>query len=125
MPKPLRFKQRLDRYPPILVRLCATRGQHPNQHVLSDRQIVDASGLTVAEVKFVEYSVNWDDIPDRLKYPFLAACDIDLEKRRTFRRLEYMRRFGRFGYLRKSPIFESQLREMLDLWTEVEGEIDQ
>lgn len=117
MPRALRFKQRLDRYPPILIRLCATRGRYPNERALTDQQIADACGLTMAEVKRVSYSTDWDQIPIATAYRFLTGCDIDIERRKTLRRLEWRRRFGGFRYLRKSPLFDSQFVEMLDLWT--------
>lgn len=122
MPRALRFKQRLDRYPPILIRLLTVRGRGNETEMPTDRQIADASGLSMAEVKRVSYSTTWDDIPIATAYRFLTGCEIDLEKRRTFRRLEYMRRRGHFRRIRKiikkSPVLGAQVVEMLDLWTE-------
>lgn len=120
MPKPLRFQQRLDRYPPILIRLLTTRGKQADKWVPTDRQIADASGLSMAAVKRVSYSTSWDDIPMALARAFLMGCDIDLEKRRCFRRLEWMRRNGSFSHLKRSPLYETQFMEMLDLWVESE-----
>lgn len=125
MPKPLRFKQRLDRYPPILIRLLATQGRRRRGPaaagaVLTDHDIASASGLPLAEVKRLSYSTSWAGIPVDVAYQFLAGCDIDLEKRRTFRRLEYMRRDGHFRHLRQSPLFETQFTEMIELWSAVD-----
>jgi hypothetical protein len=120
MPKPLRFQQRLDRYPPILIRLLTTRGRRADKWVPTDRQISDASGLSMAAVKRISYSTSWDDIPIGLARSFLMGCDIDLEKRRCFRRLEWMRRNGNFSHLRKSPLYKSQFMEMLDLWADAD-----
>lgn len=118
MPKPLRFKQRLDRYPPILIRLLTTRGRGAEKYVPTDRQIAGCSGLTMAQVKRVSFSTSWDDIPIAHAYAFLMGCDVDLEKRRCFRRLEWMRRHGHFSHLKRSPLWSSQFAEMLDLWVE-------
>lgn len=124
MPKPLRFKQRLDRYPPILIRLLTTRRSRSTTGSLvwvpTDQQIAEASGLSIAEVKRVGYSTSWDDIPIDSMYRFLMGCDIDLEKRRCFRRLEWMRRHGHFSHLKRSPLWAVQFEEMLNIWVEAE-----
>lgn len=121
MLRALRFKQRLDRYPPILIRLLTTRGRGAEKWVPTDRQIAEASGLSMAQVKFVSYSTSWDSIPIATAYSFLMGCDIDLEKRRCFRRLEWMRRNGRFTHLKKSPLWKTQFEELLELWVESES----
>ena len=120
MPKPLRFQQRLDRYPPILIRLLTTRGRGAEKWVPTDRQIAEESGLSMAQVKFVSYSTSWKDVPIATAYAFLMGCDIDLEKRRCFRRLEWMRRHGHFSHLKRSPLWKTQFEELLELWVESE-----
>lgn len=121
MPRPLKFQQRLDRYPPILIRLLATgarrsRGAAAAGEILTDQQIATAGGLSIADVKRLSYSTSWTGLLD-FYHPFaVLGCGIDLEKRRTFRRLEFMRRHGRFTHVRKSPLFDSQFSEMLEIW---------
>ncbi|MDQ5979487.1 MAG: hypothetical protein QG602_2461, partial [Verrucomicrobiota bacterium] len=94
------------------------RGRGASQWVPTDRQLAEACGLSIAIFKWVSYSTSWAEIPDRVKYRFLDGCDIDLENRRTFKRLEYMRRSGSFRHLRNSPLFATQFVEMLELWEE-------
>lgn len=118
MLKALRYQQRLERFPPILIRLLTTRGHGADKWVPTDRQLADACGLTMAEFKWVSYSTVWDEITDRIKSAYLMGCDVDLEKRRCVRRLEWMRRHGKFTHLKKSPLFETQFREMIDIWVE-------
>ena len=117
MPKPLKFRARLYRYPPILIRLLVTRGRWPHTSMPDDRELAAACELTMAEFKWVSYSTSWDGLPDRVKYAYLGGCKIDLENRRCFRRLEYMRRSGQFRHLRRDPNWP-QWSEMLDLWAE-------
>lgn len=118
MPRRLTLRQREQRFPPIFIRLVVTRGQGKERHAPDDRALANACGLTLAEFKFVAYSTSWRDIPDRLKYAFLMGCDVDLERRRCIRRLEWMRQRGTFTHLRKSPLWEPQFSEMVDLYAE-------
>lgn len=121
MPKPLRFHQRLNRYPPILVRLLAQHRRGRQRFVPTDQEIAELGGLPIAEVKRLSYSTSWEQIPVDLAYRFLAGCQIDLERRSTLNRLEYMRAGGgRLTHLQRSPLFDSQFREMLDLWAQAD-----
>jgi hypothetical protein len=118
MPKPVPFSTWLRRYPPILCRLFASRGHGPNRMALSDREIADASGLTLADVKFLSYSVDWARVEHGLIDPYLRACRVDFGSRRCVARLEWMRANGQFSHLRRSPLWESQFREMIEIWNE-------
>ena len=117
IPRRLNLRQRLDRYPPILIRLLTTRRTGGKVWVPTDRQLADACGLTMAEFKHVSYSTSWRGITDGVKDAYLKGCDVDLEKRRCFRRLEWMRKNGTFRHLKSSPQWE-QYKEMLDLFSE-------
>lgn len=117
MPKRLNFRQRMLRYPPVLVRLLTVRGDRWHRWVPTDRQLVESSGLTMAEVKFIGYSLTWDEVSERRRYLFMRACDIDLEETRCFRRLEWMRVHGGFSHLRKSDQWPEYL-ERLEIWEE-------
>lgn len=116
MPKPLRYQQRLDRYPPILIRLLVVRGRGASKFVPDDATLATDCGLTMAQFKFVSYSTSWDDITDFLRTCYLRGCGIDLEKRRCFRRLEWMRRHGNFSHLKRSPVWATQFSEQLDIY---------
>lgn len=116
MPRPLRFRERLDRYPPILIRLLTTWGDGASRYVPTDRQLAQSSGLRIADVKWVSYSTSWEFIPHGVSARFMAGCKIDLENRRTFRRLEWMRRNGQFEHLKIEPLWSGQFEEMLQIW---------
>jgi hypothetical protein len=122
MPQRLTFRQRLDRYPPILVRLMTTRRTKSAAGtavwVPTDEQLADAAGLPLATFKFVAYSTSWDAISIDAMYRFLMACDIDLEKRRCFRRIEHLRRRGQFRHLRRDPLWATVYEPMVALLPE-------
>lgn len=118
MPRPLKFSQRLDRYPPILVRLLAVRGRGATAWAMTDQQIVQASGLTFAEVKRASYSTNWKELPVWIMQAFLLGCGIDLEKRSTMQRLEFMRLTGTFSHLKRSDLWEPYFRELVEIWAD-------
>jgi hypothetical protein len=109
------FEQRLDRFPPVLIRLLTVFGRRPNQYAPDDHEIARASGLSIEDVKRISYSRSWDPIPVGQMYLFMRGCGIDLEKRRTFRRLEWMRHHGAFRHLRKSELWGTQFRELIEL----------
>ena len=113
----LRFAARLERYPPILLRLLTIYGRRPH-YCPDDREFAEACGLPLAEVKRISYSTSWDDITVAHTYAFFYGCGIDLEKRRTWRRLEWMRRYGHFRHLRRSELWETQWRDMVNVWAD-------
>lgn len=117
----LTLRQREERFPPIFIRLAVTRRNNGARYAPTDLQLANACGLSLAEFKFVSYSTSWRDIPDRMKYAYLTGCDIDLEKRRCIRRLEWMRQRGTFTHLRRSPLFDVQFAEQLQLYSEESG----
>lgn len=116
MPKPLRFQQRLERFPPILIRLLTVRGPGNRRWVPTDAQLANACGLSMAEFKWASYSTSWKDLPDRVKYAYLRGCDIDLEKRRHFRRLMWMKTHGIFSHLKRSELWSVQFAEQLEIY---------
>ncbi len=107
MPRPLKFRERKRRYPPVLIRLFAP--------ALSDMEIAERGRLPLAEVKRLCYSWSWRGITDEITDAFLVGCGIDLEDREKFRRMEYMRRTGRF---RKAFSSENrgQFEDMMTRW---------
>lgn len=114
--KRLSFWQRMDRFPPILVRLLTVYRSGRAQWCPTDQEIAETSGLTIAQVKRISWSTSWDDLPLASVKAFLTGCRVDLEQRRTFRRLEWMRRSGVFRHLRKSDLWKTQLKEMAEVY---------
>ena len=97
-----------------------TRGHGESLWVPNDRQLADACGLTIAEFKFVSYSTSWDGPVMAYMDRFMRGCDIDLESRRCFLRLQWMRDYGRFTRLARNPEMKAQFSEMLAIWEESE-----
>jgi len=112
----LTYPQRLERYQPILVRLLARLGHGKLAVCPSDEHLSEVSGLALARVKLIGYSYTWAGIPIEEHFAFMRGCEIDLENRRTFKRLEAMRTAGTFGHLRRSDLWEKQFREMVELY---------
>lgn len=111
------FRQRLDRYPPILIRLLCTWGS--DKYVPADVELATACGLTMPDFLFVSYSTNWDRVPTGIMWAFLKGCRVDLEKRRCFLRLDWMRKHGQFTHLHKSPLWP-QFENMIVIWEKSE-----
>lgn len=114
--------QRIDRFPPILIRLLA---RHPRGRPLSTAEISERSGLSPVQVEAISQSVTWDgiDIPTARK--FLCACQIDLMNPAQMKRVTvYMRgkvtSRGRiptpYRYLKTSPDWERYYRPLRDRW---------
>jgi hypothetical protein len=121
MPKRLNFRQRLDRYPPILIRLLATRGRGKAVHMPTDRQLAESCALTMAEFKFVAYSTAWAGPVMAYLDRYLAGCGVNLESRRCFHRLEWMRRHGHFSAWQKTPALQAQFNELIEIYEESEN----
>ena len=121
----LTFEQKLRRYPPILLRLLTLYGTTGNRWCPTDQEFAEKSGMSLAEVKYLSYSTTFDHVPVQKMYAFLRGCQVDLEKRRHFKRLEWMRRRGLFRHLKKSPLWNTQFREMVNLLAESEGEFEE
>lgn len=118
MPRPLRYDERLDRYPPILVRLLARRGRGRETWYPDDASLAAVCGLSIARFKFIEWSTDWRDITNGDRRAYFMGCDVNLENRATLKRLEYMRVRGNFTWLHKSPLWGPQFREMVEVYVE-------
>jgi hypothetical protein len=115
MAKPIRFETRLKLFPPIWIRLAASAGSGAHRYWLSDEEIVERSGLALAFVKGLSWSVNWDGIPVQHVFAFLRGCNIDLEDRATFKRLKWMMKHGRLTHLRRAGD-ATNFEAMLNHW---------
>lgn len=113
MPAPLRYDKRLERYPPILCRLCCTRGRQPHVWCPTDSQIAMVARLPLSTVKWMSWLTTWDPVENSDRRAFLAALDIDLENRAQLARLEYMRRRGQWRHLHTSELWQIQFEEMV------------
>src|SRR5687768_15876270 len=106
MPRILTLDEKLRRYPPVFCRLCCRRGRAPRIWFPTCSQLADASGLSLARVKFISYSRDWDEVALGDRRRFLMACDINLERRQDVRRLEWMRNNGQLRHLKESDLWK-------------------
>lgn len=110
---------RLDRHPPILLRLMARK---PRSRPLETTEIAERSGLSVMQVEAISVQTDWRGIDLPTARAFMVGCDCDLGDRRTYRRMRMSLRYRpktapRFPYLRRSPKWESYYLPLLDRFT--------
>lgn len=117
--------RRLDRYPPILCRLLAKDG--PYGAPLTDRQIAQASGLSLYDVHFLSEKPDWEGVDLQMLRAFTSACGVSFDDPVAMKRVTvYLRgkkRGGRrvpptFRYLRKSPEWKTVFRPLAKKWLE-------
>lgn len=111
------FWERLDRFPPIRVRLLAKhpRGAGP----LSTIEIAERSGLSTATVEAISQATSWQGIDIPTAKAFLQACDIDLANAAQYKRIMVYQRVDRpnkYRYLKRSAEWDSYYRPMRDRW---------
>lgn len=110
---------KLDRFPPILVRLLATRPPQYDQ-LMSDDEIVrrasrDDVKLTLSEVKRLSWSPSWDGVPVGTMRAFCIGCDIDFADRDRMRTLtRYIGKSPKWRHLRNHDNYP-EFRRMLAL----------
>lgn len=109
---------KVDRFPPVLVRLLATR-PGDRTTLLSDEEIVSRSGGTLryGDVKHLSYLPSWDDVPLRVMRAFCRACDVDFADPARMRTLtRYLKGRPKWAHLRRHrnyPEFRRMLGELL------------
>ncbi len=112
--------QRLDRFPPLVVRLLARRRQVSGGVVaLTVEEISKRSGLSALEVQSLSWLSSWDSVPVSKIKKFSEACGIDFASRVNMREQSaYIRRSPTFKYLSKSPDWESTYQPMIKAYVE-------
>lgn len=118
---------RLDRFPPVLIRLLS-RVRHGRP--LTSQEIAQRSGLKVGKVEFISEAASWEGIDVPTVKAFLHGCDTDIFNRADFKRLEnYLagtkvkgRRYPpNFRYLRISPQWDTYYKVLLSSWLKNKG----
>jgi hypothetical protein len=118
----LLLTDKAKRFPPIACRLLARHQLHHNKvAAMSDSEIADRSQLSMGQVKHISWSLSWDEIPFGQMIRFLRGCGIDFDDRDSVKRNTMMMNGGTFLYMRKSPLWESQLRDMAKYWRKSSG----
>lgn len=113
----LTLQQKANRFSPVVCRLLARRTINHNHVVaLTDEEIRDASGLSMADVKALSYSVTWRFTPFEKMMAFTKACGVDFDDRQALQRHSKMMDGKRFAYLRKSPMWATQFKPIFREW---------
>lgn len=113
----LTLPQKANRFSPVVCRLLARRTINHNHVVaLTDEEIRDASGLTMADVKALSYTLSWDNVPLSKMLGFSKACGVDFDDRQALQRHSKMMDGNRFAYLRRSPLWKTHFQPIFREW---------
>jgi|SRR5215471_13086108 len=122
---PRNFWERLDRYPPILVRLLATDDKG---EPLSSQSIAQAARMEVYQVDSLASETSWYLVTIGMAKRYLKACRVDLADPRQMKRIDvYLRgkkngdgsrRPPCFRYLRLSPDWEHYYLPLMNRYRE-------
>ena len=101
---------RLNRYPPRLIRLLA-RKQH-GQLPMSAADIALRGGLSVTRVKQISKARSWERIQIRTAQAFISGCGVD--PMAIGPHLRYWRRYGLRFMKHAAPMQRQMYSELLD-----------
>jgi hypothetical protein len=124
MPKPLTFTEKLDRFPPVAVRLLARRIA-PDGHTviaLGDGEIAKASGLSISQVRTLSRLTNAGSIEIDIQQAFYRGCGANLDDRDWLRKnAAYMQSIKSTPrYLLKSPHWTTTFEPLITIWLKYE-----
>lgn len=109
----LTIEQRLRRFPPIVCRLLAREGRGSRPVVLSDEDIAERSGLTLAQVQGLSHLLTWDDVSCQQMLAFSKGCGVDLSDRYTVHKHWcYIKGKRAFTFLKSEPDYETRWKPM-------------
>jgi hypothetical protein len=111
------IQDKLDNFPPVLVRLLARRKlSRGHSEPLTDDEIVERP-LTIAEVCDYSRAVNWNGIPVVKALAFLRGCGLDIDDADAWRRtMTYLSLNPTFNYLRESPQWKEYFLPLIQLY---------
>jgi hypothetical protein len=110
------FWDRIDRYPPILLRLLA---RIPRSRPLETFEIASRSGLSESTVEAIGQQTDWRGVDIPTARAFMTGVGIDLSDRSDCRRIRvYLKSApktpaNRFPYLKRSEKWESYFLPLL------------
>lgn len=108
------FWSRTISYPPILIRILA---RHPGGPPLTDEEISERSGLSIARVSAIAESTTWDGITIPESRAYQQACGIDLCSYRDMNRVGvYLRSRPNFDHLKRTPIWKTHWKPLIQKW---------
>lgn len=112
------FWAALSKFPPYYVRLLAKTGPCT---LLSDADIAIASGIDLQRIRQINVLPSWDTVTVSELLRYTTACNFDptraLDRGRIHRYEMKCKKENTplFGYLRKSPRFESEILPLLKI----------
>jgi hypothetical protein len=111
------FWSKLDRYPPLVVRLLACkRIPGKGKIALTDEEIAERSGLALSDIKSISWLASWDTVPMGRVKQFSEACGVYFTSRGSMRTIScYLNNRPSYKYLRKSPMWKGQFQPMINL----------
>jgi hypothetical protein len=110
---------KLDRFPPILVRLLA---KHSNGTAMTDAQITENSGLWLSDVKRLSFLTTWNEVAVWDMQAFVKACGVDFANREQMRNANrYITKDPKFSHLRRDKNFPA-FKEMLLVYLQSQTE---
>jgi hypothetical protein len=113
----LTLSQKAARFSPAVCRLLARKTVNHNHVVaLTDEEIRDASGLSLADVKALSYTASWSNVPLQKLILFTKACGVDFDDRKALQRHSKMMDGRRFAYLRRSPMWGTHFQPIFKEW---------
>lgn len=117
MPK-LSLPQKLERFPPVVIRLLAREKRGKQVVALSDGDVATRSGLTRGEVRTLSRFTNWDHVDLTTFMRFCSGCRADLDDRNWLRKnTQYMRTIRRLPrYLTRSPNWADTFEPLIRIW---------
>lgn len=114
------FLKKLDQFPPVLCRMLAGRYDPETADnwptPLTDDEIATISGLPVDIVKTVSLYTTWDPVSVGTMRAFIKGCRLDLGNWSAMNRIRRRVRRGRFGYLRRSPLWPTRFQQLVAIW---------
>lgn len=119
---PLNIWDRIHRLPPCAVRLLAKKGNRLPlaQQAMSDEDVAEAAGLTVATVRLISRRTDWNGVELYVARDFLRACRCDPDSRADMARIrDYLSGAPKWKYLKHSPHFISTFKPLQKLYASI------
>lgn len=73
----MNWLDRLNKFPPYLVRICSTKTN--GRAWRNTRDIARDSGLSIGRVAEISFLTRWDDLPAKTVVAFCRGCAVNLD----------------------------------------------
>ncbi len=121
----LTFPEKLDRFPPVVIRLLARRivdGCKRSLRALTDREVSAHSGLPLGEITYLSKLTSWERVEIATYIAYCKGCGADLDSRDWLRKnTAYMTGLNAMPrYLLESPDWEKTFQPLVRIAFESE-----